>query len=51
MKGATAILLLLALAGTASAYAPVTDAAGGWREGRATFYGGSETYLENFPDR
>ncbi len=51
MKGAAAILLLLALVGTASAIAPVTNATGGWRAGRATFYGGSQQYLQNFPAR
>ncbi len=51
MKCIIAVTLLLALFGTASAIAPVTNATGGWRQGRATFYGGSETYLSNFPDR
>lgn len=51
MKCAAAILLLLALVSTASAIAPVTNAVGGWRAGRATFYGGSQQYLQNFPAR
>ena len=51
MKFATALLLTLALAGSASAIAPLSDAAAGWRQGRATFYGGSQQYLSNFPDR
>ena len=51
MQGAAVTLLLLALVGAASAIAPVTNATGGWRQGRATFYGGSQQYLQNFPDR
>lgn len=50
MKGAVAVLLL-ALVGTASAVAPVVDPSGGWRQGRATFYGGTQRYLRNFPKR
>lgn len=51
MKPAAAILLALAFVGTVSALAPIINATGGWREGRATFYGGSQQYLQNFPDR
>ena len=51
MKGVVAVLLLLALVGTASALAPVLNATGGWRQGRATFYGGSQRYLRNFAAR
>ena len=50
MKGAVAVLLL-AFVGVASAVAPVVDASGNWRQGRATFYGGSQRYLSNFPNR
>ncbi|KAL3157021.1 hypothetical protein ABBQ38_001272 [Trebouxia sp. C0009 RCD-2024] len=45
------LLLTLALVGSVSALAPVLNATAGWRQGRATFYGGSEQYLRNFPDR
>ena len=51
MKGAVTHLLLLALLGTASAPAPISDKSRGWRQGRATFYGGSQRYLRNFPHR
>ncbi|KAK9839232.1 hypothetical protein WJX81_002973 [Elliptochloris bilobata] len=55
----TALLVALALAALAGSraqrtttYAPdVTDDVGGWRRGRATFFGGEERFLANFPDR
>lgn len=51
MKSAAVILLALALVGSASAIAPEVAGSAGWRQGRATFYGGSQQYLSNFPDR
>lgn len=51
MKFAVALLLALALLGSASAIAPEVEGSAGWRQGRATFYGGSQQYLSNFPDR
>lgn len=51
MKFAAALLLTLALVGSASAIAPEVGGSAGWRQGRATFYGGSQQYLGNFPDR
>ena len=51
MKFAAALLLTLALVGAASAIAPEVEGSAGWRQGRATFYGGSQQYLRNFPDR
>ena len=51
MKFAAALLVVLALIGSAAALAPLLDATAGWRQGRATFYGGSQQYLQNFPDR
>ncbi|EIE19971.1 hypothetical protein COCSUDRAFT_67654 [Coccomyxa subellipsoidea C-169] len=48
------LLAALLLAGQAAgqANAPeVPGAAGGWRQGRATFYGGPESFLQNFDDR
>lgn len=51
MHSIAKLLLTLVLVGSVSALAPVLDAAAGWRQGRATFYGGSQQYLRNFPDR
>lgn len=51
MNLAAALLLTLALVGSASALAPEVEGSAGWRQGRATFYGGSQQYLSNFPDR
>ena len=51
MRFAAALVLTLALIGSAAALAPLLDATAGWRQGRATFYGGSQQYLSNFPDR
>ncbi len=48
------LLAALLLAGQAAgqANAPeVPGATGGWRQGRATFYGGPESFLQNFDDR
>ncbi len=49
-----ALLALAALAARAqrtTTYAPDVDGPGGWRRGRATFFGGDERFLANFPDR
>ena len=51
-----AVLVLTALLGISSAAAQanaplIQGESGGWRQGRATFYGGPERFLQNFPDR
>lgn len=51
MRSLAPVLLLAVLVGSASALAPITNATGGWRQGRATFYGGSQAYLSHFPSR
>ena len=51
MAAALAALLCLERA-AAQADAPLIQGeSGGWRQGRATFYGGPERFLQNFPDR
>ena len=51
MAAALAALLCLGRA-AAQADAPLIQGeSGGWRQGRATFYGGPERFLQNFPDR
>lgn len=52
--GLLAVLALLALAANAqrtTTHAPDVEGDGGWRRGRATFFGGEERFLSNFPDR
>lgn len=39
------------VAQVATATAPIVNQTGSWRAGRATFYGGPESYLSNFADR
>ena len=49
-----ALLALASLAARAqrtTTHAPDVDGPGGWRRGRATFFGGNERFLANFPDR
>lgn len=47
-----AAFLLMAGQAAGQANAPVVPGgAGGWRQGRATFYGGPERFLQNFNDR
>ena len=52
---ATAGALLLSCccySAAAQANAPLVPGGnGGWRQGRATFYGGTEHFLQNFKDR
>jgi hypothetical protein len=51
---AAAALLLCCCCGVArgQATAPlIAGQSGGWRQGRATFYGGPVRFLQNFPDR
>ena len=51
MAAALAALLCTGRA-AAQADAPLIQGeSGGWRQGRATFYGGPERFLQNFPDR
>ena len=51
MVAALASLLCTGRA-AAQADAPLIQGeSGGWRQGRATFYGGPERFLQNFPDR
>ena len=50
--GLLAVLALAALRGAraqTTTYAP--EVGDGWRRGRATFFGGDERFLSNFPDR
>ena len=48
-----ALTALLCISGAAAqANAPLIQGeSGGWRQGRATFYGGPERFLQNFADR
>ena len=48
-----AVTALLCIGGAAAqANAPLIQGeSGGWRQGRATFYGGPERFLQNFADR
>ena len=50
---AAALVALLCISGAAAqANAPLIQGeSGGWRQGRATFYGGPERFLQNFKDR
>ena len=44
--------MLCVVSAAAQANAPLIQGeTGGWRQGRATFYGGPERFLQNFPDR
>ena len=53
MRAVWALLALLCISGAAAqANAPLIQGeSGGWRQGRATFYGGPERFLQNFADR
>ena len=49
---ALAALLCVVSGAAAQANAPlIAGETGGWRQGRATFYGGPERFLQNFADR
>ena len=46
------VAMLCVVSAAAQANAPLIQGeTGGWRQGRATFYGGPERFLQNFPDR
>ena len=53
MRAVVAVTALLCISGAAAqANAPLIQGeSGGWRQGRATFYGGPERFLQNFADR
>ncbi|CAL5225943.1 g8740 [Coccomyxa viridis] len=53
MRAVLALTALLCISGAAAqANAPLIQGeSGGWRQGRATFYGGPERFLQNFADR